>query len=114
MERGALPQAIILDNGPELPSRALDQWAYERGVKLNFIEPGEPHQNGYIESFNSRLRDECLNEHWFLSLADARKIVEDWRVDYSRNRPHSSLGNLTPDEYRDSCIMRIAPRGLSL
>ena len=112
MERGALPQAIILDNGPELPSRALDQWAYERGVKLS--EPGKPHQNGYIESFNSRLRDECLNEHWFLSLADARKIVEDWRVDYSRNRPHSSLGNLTPDEYRDSCIMRIAPRGLSL
>jgi len=113
-ERGALPQEIILDNGPELTSKALDQWAYEHGVHLRFIDPGKPQQNGYIESFNSRLRDECLNEHWFLSLADARRIVEEWRVDYNRNRPHSSLGNLTPEEYRDSSIMRMAPAGLSL
>jgi putative transposase len=113
-ERGALPQEIILDNGPELTSKALDQWAYEHGVKLNFIDPGKPQQNGFMESFNSRLRDECLNEHWFLSLADARRIIEDWRVDYNRNRPHSSLGNLTPEEYRDSCIIRVAPAGLSL
>lgn len=113
-ERGALPQEIILDNGPELTSKALDQWAYEHGVRLRFIDPGKPQQNGFIESFNARLRDECLNEHWFLSLADARRIVEEWRVDYNGNRPHSSLGNLTPEEYRDSCIMRVAPAGLSL
>lgn len=113
-ERGALPQEIILDNGPELTSRALDQWAYEHGVRLRFIDPGKPQQNGFIESFNGKFRDECLNQHWFLSLADARKIVEDWRVDYNRNRPHSSLGNLTPEEYRDRCIMRVAPVGLSL
>jgi putative transposase len=112
--RGACPKEIILDNGPELTSRALDQWAYENGVRLHFIDPGKPQQNGYAESFNSRFRDECLNEHWFLSLADARRIIEDWRLDFIQNRPHSSLGNLTPEEYRDSYTMRIAPVGLSL
>lgn len=99
-ERGAKPAEIVLDNGPELTSRALDQWAYEKGVTLRFIEPGKPVQNAFIESFNGRLRDECLNEHWFLSLADARKIIEEWRMDYNECRPHSSLGNLTPEEYR--------------
>ena len=87
---------IVLDNGPELTSKALDQWAYERGVRLHFIDPGKPQQNGFIESFNGKFRDECLNEHWFLSLADARRIIEDWRIDYNQNRPHCSLGNLTP------------------
>ena len=85
--RGACPKEIILDNGPELTSRALDQWAYANGVRLHFIDPGKPQQNGYAESFNSRFRDECLNEHWFLSLADARRIIEDWRVDFIQNRP---------------------------
>lgn len=112
--RGACPREIILDNGPELTSKALDQWAYENGVRLHFIDPGKPQQNGYAESFNSRFRDECLNEHWFLSLADARRIIEDFRLDFIHNRPHSSLANLTPQEYRDSYTMRIAPVGLSL
>jgi putative transposase len=99
-ERGAQPEEIIMDNGPELTSRALDQWAYERGIRLRFIAPGKPVQNCYIESFNGRLRDECLNQHWFRSLADARQIVEEWRVDYNRTRPHSALRGLTPEEYR--------------
>jgi len=76
-ERGAAPVEIRLDNGPELTSRALDQWAYERGVSLRFIEPGKPVQNAYIESFNGRLRDECLNEHWVLTLAPAQETIED-------------------------------------
>jgi putative transposase len=99
-ERGAQPDEIVMDNGPELTSRALDQWAYERGVRLRFIAPGKPVQNCFIESFNGRLRDECLNQHWFWSLADARQIVEEWRLDYNRARPHSALGGLTPEEYR--------------
>ena len=71
-ERGQAPGAIVLDNGPELTSKALDQWAYNRGVRLHFIDPGKPQQNGYVESFNGKFRDECLNEHWFTSLYDAR------------------------------------------
>jgi putative transposase len=99
-ERGAQPEEVVLDNGPEMTSRALDQWAYERGIRLRFIAPGKPVQNAYIESFNGRLRDECLNLHWFRSVADARQIVEAWRLDYNRARPHSALGGLTPEEYR--------------
>jgi putative transposase len=117
-EQGEAPSEILLDNGPELTSRALDQWAYQRGVRLRFIEPGKPVQNAWVESFNSRLRDECLNEHWFLSLADARRIVEAWRMDYNRIRPHSSLGNRTPEEYRGltqkTHIQVTEPVGLSL
>jgi putative transposase len=75
------PRTILMDNGPELTSRALDQWAYERGVELRFIDPGKPVQNAFIESFNGRFRDECLNQHWFGNLAQARRIVEAWRVD---------------------------------
>ncbi|MBI4214172.1 MAG: transposase [Chloroflexi bacterium] len=86
MQRG-LPQAIVMDNGPELTSRVLDQWAYEHGVQLRFIDPGKPVQNGLIESFNGRFRDECLNQHWFVTLAHARRIVEAWRLDYNRARP---------------------------
>jgi putative transposase len=94
-----IPKTILTDNGPELTSRVLDQWAYERGVQLRFIDPGKPVQNAFIESFNGRFRDECLNQHWFLSLAHARRVVEDWRLDYNGARPHSSLGYLTPDEF---------------
>ena len=112
--RGQAPDEIVLDNGPELTSKALDQWAYERGVQLRFIEPGKPVQNAYIESFNGRLRDECLNEHWFLSVPDARRIVEEWRIDYNRYRPHSSLGNLSPEEFRTDWTTRLAPAGLQL
>jgi len=98
LERG-LPQTVVMDNGPELTSRVLDQWAYEHGVQLRFIDPGKPVQNAFIESFNGRFRDECLNQHWFISLAHARRVVETWRLDYNRARPHSSLGYLTPDEF---------------
>jgi putative transposase len=97
-QRG-LPHTILMDNGPELTSRVLDQWAYEHGVKLRFIDPGKPAQNAFIESFNGRFRDECLNQHWFVNLVHARRIVEAWRLDYNRARPHSSLGYLTPDQF---------------
>jgi putative transposase len=117
-ERGQAPAEIVMDNGPELTSRTLDQWAYERGVKLRFIQPGKPIQNAFIESFNGRFRDECLNEHWFLTLADAQRITEDWRVDYNRNRPHTSLGNLTPLEFsrllEDIQIKQPEPAGSNL
>lgn len=113
-ERGAAPEEITLDNGPELTSRALDQWAYARGVQLRFIQPGKPVQNCFVESFNGRLRDECLNEHWFLSLPHARRIIEEWRIDYNRERPHSSLGKRTPEEFRMDWTMRLAPAGLQL
>ena len=94
-----LPEVIITDNGPEFAGRALDEWAYQRKVKLCPIEPGKPVENAYIESFNGRLRDECLNENWFISLDHAREIIEEWRIDYNEVRPHSSLGYLTPEEF---------------
>jgi putative transposase len=97
-QRG-LPESLLMDNGPELTSRVLDQWAYEHGVALRFIDPGKPVQNAFIESFNGRFRDECLNQHWFTSLAQARRIVEAWRLDYNRDRPHSALGYRTPGEF---------------
>jgi putative transposase len=94
-ERG-LPEAIVLDNGPEFRGRALAAWSEERGVRLEFIQPGKPVQNAYVESFNGRLRDECLNANWFTSLRDARRKIEEWRQDYNQQRPHSSLGYLPP------------------
>jgi putative transposase len=96
--RGA-PRTIRVDNGPEFISKALDRWAYENGVTLDFSRPGKPTDNAFVESFNGRLRDECLNAHWFLSLADARTKIEAWRRDYNESRPHTSLGWLTPAEY---------------
>lgn len=94
-----LPECIVCDNGPEFAGRVLDQWAHERGVTLHFIEPGKPVQNAYAESFNGRLRDECLNESWFTSLADARVTIESWRKDYNETRPHSGLAGCTPLEF---------------
>jgi len=94
-ERG-LPEAIVLDNGPEFRSRALAAWSEERGVRLEFIQPGKPMQNAYVESFNGRLRDECLNANWFTSLRDAKRKIEEWRQDYNQQRPHSSLAYLSP------------------
>lgn len=94
-----LPSGITLDNGTEFTSRALDEWAYKYGVALHFIRPGKPNENAFVESFNGKFRDECLNENWFLSLDQARRIIEDWRVDYNTARPHSSLKNLTPEEF---------------
>ncbi|MEG3620375.1 IS3 family transposase [Magnetovibrio sp. PR-2] len=94
-----LPNGIVVDNGPELISKVLDEWAYSNNVRLLFIEPGKPIQNAFVESFNGKFRDECLNEHWFTSLADARKIIEAWRIDYNTQRPHSSLAYRTPIEF---------------
>ena len=95
-----LPENIIVDNGPEFISNVLDAWAYELTVKLHFIRPGKPVDNAFIESFNGRLRDECLNQNWFMSLGHARQILEEWRVDYNMVRPHSSLEDMTPNEFR--------------
>jgi putative transposase len=94
-----LPKSITVDNGPEFYGQVLDQWAYRTGVELAFIRPGKPNENAYIESFNGKFRDECLNEHWFLNLAHARSVIEAWRVEYNTERPHSSLGNRTPEEF---------------
>jgi putative transposase len=95
-----LPEQIVVDNGPEFISNAVDAWAYARGIKLQFIRPGKPVDNCYMESFNGRFRDECLNENWFGSLAQVRNIVEAWRQDYNHARPHSALGDLTPTEFK--------------
>jgi len=97
-----LPKVIKVDNGPEFTSKALDKWAYENQVKLDFSRPGKPTDNALIESFNGSVRAECLNENWFLSLADAKEKVESWRIDYNEQRPHSSLGNLAPKEFASS------------
>jgi putative transposase len=102
-ERG-LPEAIVLDNGPEFRGRALAAWSEERGVRLEFIQPGKPVQNAYAESFNGRLRDECLNANWFTSLKDARRKIESWRQDYNQQRPHSSLNYLPPVEFARTLV----------
>ena len=107
MTRGA-PKTIRVDNGPEFISKALDRWAYENGVTLDFSRPGKPTDNAFVESFNGRLRDECLNAHWFLSLADARAKIEAWRRDYNESRPHMSLGWMTPLEYAAAAVVMAA------
>ena len=100
-ETRGLPEVITVDNGPEFAGKALDEWAYRKGVKLNFIRPGKPVENAIAESFNGRLRDECLNDNWFLSVKHAREIIEAWRKDYNIARPHSSLGGLAPQEFME-------------
>ena len=99
LKESGLPQTIKVDNGSEFISKALDAWAHHHGVKLEFSRPGKPTDNAFIESFNGRLRQECLNQNWFLSLADARETIENWRQDYNEYRPHSSLGQQTPSEF---------------
>ena len=94
------PACIVSDNGTEFTSKAILKWANENGVEWHYIDPGKPQQNGFIESFNGSFRDECLNVHWFLSLADAQEKIERWRVDYNRCRPHSALGDRTPEEFK--------------
>jgi putative transposase len=96
-----IPEYIRSDNGSEFISKDFDKWAYEYGVTLDFSRPGKPTDNALIESFNGSFRDECLNTNWFLSVDDARKKVDTWRRDYNGFRPHSSLGNLTPEQFRD-------------
>jgi len=90
------PGSVVCDNGPELTSKAMFFWSRDRGVKLHFIQPGKPTQNAFVESFNGKFREYCLDLHWFRDLADARRIIEDWRQHYNDVRPHSSLGNVPP------------------
>jgi len=94
--------------GPEFVSNALDRWAYENGVTLDFSRPGKPIDNAYVESFNGRFREECLNAHWFLSLDDARDKIEAWRRFYNDSRPHTALGGQTPNEFALSAGLRAA------
>ena len=94
-----MPRSITVDHGTEFMSRALEDWAFARGVQLDFIRPGKPVENAFIKAFNGRLRDECLNVHQFLSIEDAKAKIEAWRLDYNARRPHSSLGHLTPNEF---------------
>jgi putative transposase len=101
-----MPASIHVDNGPEFISKALDKWAYEHGVALDFSRPGKPTDNAFIESFNGRFREEYLNANWFLSLEDARLKIDAWRADYNEARPHSALGWQTPAEF--ACQARAA------
>lgn len=98
---GSARRVIRVDQGTEFVSRDLDLWAYQRGVTLDFSRPGKPTDNAFIEAFNGRLRAECLNAHWFLSLADAQKKLEDWRKYYNEERPHGAIGNKPPITLQD-------------
>jgi putative transposase len=100
------PAVIRTDNGPEFTGKAMLNWAHRRGIALRLIEPGKPNQNAYVESFNGRFRDECLNEHWFMSLAHARAVIEVWRQEYNEERPKRSLGGLTPAQYAKQLAAR--------
>ncbi len=94
-----LPQRIAMDNGPEFISQALDAWAHRNNVQLEFSRPGKPTDNALIESFNGRLHQDCLNQHWFQSIAEARTIIEEWRHDDNANHPHSALGYVSPQAF---------------
>ena len=98
-EMRSLPEVLVCDNGPEFTGMVLDQWADRHHLRLSFIQPGKPQQNCFVESFNGKFRDECLNEELFYDLADARTKIEDWRIDYNENRPHRSLNQRTPAEF---------------
>ena len=109
------PEVIVVDNGPEFAGKVLDTWAVRNQVQMRFIDPGKPIQNAYIESFNARLRDECLNQHWFVSLDEARRVIEEWREDYNQQRPHSSLDHQTPEEFARRCrLLQEAKKRLGL
>lgn len=105
LARRGKPDTIVVDNGPEFAGLTLDQWAYEQGVSLRFITPGKPIENAYIESFNGKFRDECLNQHWFYTLRHARVLIGAWRQKYNTFRPHSSLGGLAPEEFAATVAM---------
>ena len=100
----SLPHTIVVDNGPEFAGTVLDAWAARKGIRLHFIDPGKPIQNAYIESFNGRFRDECLNENWFVDLWEARRLTEDWRLIYNTLRPHGALGDLTPEAFAQQLL----------
>ena len=107
-QRGA-PQYLFADNGAEFTGHLVDLWAYHHGTRIDFSRPGKPTDNAHIETFNGSLRDECLNLHWFETIAEARRIIEAWRRDYNESRPHMALGNRTPQEY----ALRISPSPLA-
>jgi len=113
-----LPEVLVMDNGPEFTSKTMLIWAKLRGVRLHHIEPGKPNQNAFVESFNGTFRNECLNQNWFLSIQEARGIIEGWRVEYNAERPHSSLSKMTPVAFRRAFEMKrqdaIIGRELSL
>jgi len=98
IETRGKPDRILSDNGTEFTSMAILKWSQEKGIKWAYIQPGKPYQNGYIESFNGKLRDECLNENWFKGVQEAKRLVEEWREEYNERRPHSALGGKTPNE----------------
>lgn len=102
-ELKGLPSSIRVDNGPEFISKVLDEWAYRNGVKLDFIRPGKPVENAYVESFHGKFRDECLNENYFSDIHEARSKIEEWRIEYNTFRPHSSLDYKTPEEFLRQC-----------
>ncbi len=103
-DKRGYPEAIVMDNGPEFTGTALDQWAHAHRVRLDFIQPGKPTQNGFAESFNGTFRNECLNRNWFANLRQARWTIENWRNDYNNNRPHSSLGYRPPTEFAKASL----------
>jgi putative transposase len=109
-ETRALPEVIVCDNGPEFTSLTLDQWAHQHGIRLSFIQPGKPQQNAFIESFNGKLREECLNEELFYDLNDAQAKIEAWRQDYNYHRPHRSLGQRTPVEFIEEYENRLTKK----
>jgi putative transposase len=109
--KGRKPDVITLDNGTEFTCKHFDAWAYQRGIQLDFIRPGRPAENCHIELFNGRLRDECLNVHWWKSVDEARTVLEDWRRDYNEVRPHSSLSDLVPAEYV-ARLLGLTPAGM--
>ena len=106
IRRRGQPKTIVSDNGTELTSMAVLKWCQETGIEWHYIQPGKPMQNGFVESFNGSFRDECLNETLFTSLDEARCKIKEWKDDYNQNRPHSSLGNLTPNEYARKMILQ--------
>ena len=106
-QEGRKPEVIVCDNGPEFTSRVLDEWGYRYGVKIDFIDPGKPVQNPFIESFNGKFRDECLNQEIFFDLPDAQRKFDDHRKDYNTVRPHSSLEDKTPEEFAKEWKKRV-------
>lgn len=99
------PRSITMDNGPEFTSRAFMSWAYDKKIHINYIQPGKPTQNAFVESFNGKFRDECLNLNWFKDLKEAKQIIEEWKDDYNHHRPHSALNQMTPMEYKKQFIL---------
>lgn len=109
-DEGQIPEVLTVDNGPEFTSGELERWAHANNVRLHFIRPGKPMENGFCESFNGKLRDECLNENWFEVLSGARRVIENYRVEYNGERPHSALGNRSPVEFLANIMLHQLPR----